>query len=326
MKYLHDNLVTLVNILNDQAFHDGTALGDQLGMTRAAVWKMIKKLQDYGVDIDSVKGRGYCIKKPLQLLDRAKIKTLLRHRKLSIDVYEKVDSTNDQIKQSISREVAHICIAEQQLQGRGRLGRPWASPFGQNIYLSMAIPLQVDLSSLSGLSLILGVSLCESLTHHLSLPDDALKVKWPNDVYFYGKKLAGILVEIQAESHGYCQLIIGVGLNVNMKNASIDAINQPWTSLANETGHDIDRNHLVATIIDHCFNDVDVFVKHGLSEFTQQWQHYDYLCGKKIEAMVNQKKIIGTASGIDAQGLLVIKDGNNKAWHCSSGDTRLIKK
>ena len=225
MKSLNQTLVKVTELLSDGQYHDGTSIGNQLNITRAAVWKVIKKLEQYNVPLTSSKGKGYQLELPLTLLDPDKIKSKLRHRAIEIDVVEKVASTNDYLKQFMEKnKKIRVCLAEMQTQGKGRLDRQWYSPFGENIYLSMLCPFDKDLSELSGLSLVASLAICRALESMIDFKNHQLKVKWPNDILVNQRKLAGMLIEVQAESNRSCQVVIGVGINVNMLK-NIESIN-----------------------------------------------------------------------------------------------------
>src|SRR3989338_4215433 len=169
MKNKNKNLVKISALLSDGQYHDGTSIGEKLGITRAAVWKVIKKLQEYGIEIQSIKGKGYLLEKQLILLDEQKIKKNIKKASVTITILEKVRSTNDYLKNDSTKDSEiKICLAEMQTNGRGRLHRQWHSPFGQNIYFSCAYAFQKDMSELSGLSLVVGLAVCnaiESITH-----------------------------------------------------------------------------------------------------------------------------------------------------------------
>ena len=318
------NLVKISELLSDGQYHDGTSIGKKCGITRAAVWKVIKKFKEYGIEIQSIKGKGYLLEKPLILLDVNKIKKNIKKLSFVIDVLEKVGSTNDYLKNNSDQNKAiKICVAEMQDKGRGRLNRQWHSPFGQNIYFSCAYSFQRDMSELSGLSLITGLAVCnaiESITHL-----DNLAVKWPNDILVNQQKIAGILIDINAESNGFCNAIIGIGINVNMQNALKKEIDQPWSSLQKITGQYIDRNLLCSALINALINYLERFLKSGLSDFISEWKEKDCLFEKSVAVMSGQKKMMGIGAGINAQGHLILKMSDNTEKTFSSGDTQIEK-
>lgn len=191
--------------LSDGRFHSGESLGKLLGVSRTAVWKAMQTMQsEYDVQVQSVKGRGYRLSQPVELLDEQAIMANLasetRQSLYKFDILPHVDSTNRYLMAAASQGAAggHLVLAEQQTAGRGRLGRSWVSPFGCNIYGSLLWRFNLAASELSGLGIVVAVA----LIHALSDYTDALEIKWPNDILFNGQKLAGILLEMQGEANG----------------------------------------------------------------------------------------------------------------------------
>lgn len=323
---LNQNLVDIVELLNDGQYHDGTSIGNQLHITRAAVWKAIKKLEQYDVPLTAMKSKGYQLTSPLILFNAQHIQSCLKHKTLQVDILEKIDSTNDYLKQftPLNKKVI-ACLAETQTKGKARLNRTWHSPFAENIYLSIIYPFDKDISELSGLSLVVGLAICHAIEATLHLKNNVLKVKWPNDVLFDGCKLAGTLIEIQAESHGFSEVIIGIGINVNMKQAIKQEITQPWTSLLEKTNTYIDRNDLAAKLIDTLIDYLEKFSKENLSGFIDEWQNRDHLANAEVKLMSGSTCWQGIASGINNQGHLQVKTKDNKMLSFSSGDATLVK-
>ncbi|WP_244896911.1 biotin--[acetyl-CoA-carboxylase] ligase [Candidatus Coxiella mudrowiae] len=285
-----------------------------------------KKLKNYQIPIKSLKTKGYCLAQPLTLLDKQKIVSTLEIKSIPLELFKQVDSTNDYLK-TASHPKSHpnklaICISEMQTKGKGRFYRPWHSPFGQNIYLSLKYSFDKDISELAGLSLVCGLVVCRTIETicHLSLP---IFIKWPNDIICDNKKLAGILIEIQAETHEFCSVIIGIGLNVNMQNDADQKINKDWTSLINLTEAYYDRNKLCTALINYLIHYLETFEKHGFRFFQNPWREKDYLFNKFLSLKSNQNEFQGIGAGINEKGNLILKltDGFQKAF--SSGDATL---
>lgn len=261
---------------------------------------------------------------PLILINKQYIKKSLADKDINIDVFESIDSTNDYLKSFYNSASPRICIAEQQTKGKGRLHRDWYSPFGKNIYLSCLYSFQRDVSEAAGLSLVISLAIIKTLKTY-NLPKSVL-VKWPNDVIYQAKKLSGNLIELQAEFHGTCCAVIGIGINVNMLFSENHQISQPWISLREITGDYIDRNLLLAALINNLFIYLKRFEKNGLSVFTDEWSKVDYLAGQNITLKGVTNKIVGTVKGIDQQGHLLIKLKEGILRSFSSGDTEIMKK
>lgn len=321
-KKLNPNLIKILNILNDGQYHDGTSIGAKLNMTRSAVWKIIKKLEEYGVDIDSVKGKGYALREPLILLDAAKIKKKITPKQIGITIFESIPSTQDYLKSLKHKENIQICLTEKQTEGKGRLGREWYSPFGKNIYCSCFFPFQKDISELSGLSLVTSLAMVKTLKK-MGIHKNIF-VKWPNDIVCENEKLGGGLIEILAESHGLSHVVIGIGMNVNM---IVDAenITQKWTSLQKITGHSIDRNELCAQLIDTLLNHLYEFATHGFAPFIEEWIKLDNLMNQTITLKNVNTIIKGKVKGVNDQGHLLLELNTGRVQAFSSGDTSIVK-
>ena len=325
MQTISNKLLILTELLNDGEYHDGTSIGEALQMTRAGVWKLIKKLEQYDIPLTSIKGKGYRLDAPLILLDPQKIKDLLDTDAVSIEVLEKVDSTNQYLKRYFQENNSiRVCAAETQSQGRGRLNRQWHSPFGQNIYLSLLYPFQKDISELSGLSLIVALALCHTVEIVMG-KKEKMWLKWPNDMVVASQKIAGILIEIQAESHGFCQTIIGIGINVNTQVANDDKITQAWSSLQKLSGVYIDRNVVSAELIRQLLLYLERFSSFGLSSFLEEWQQRDILYGQSITVISGNQEYSGLGHSIDAHGHLLLKMPNGNVQSFSAGDATLKK-
>jgi BirA family biotin operon repressor/biotin-[acetyl-CoA-carboxylase] ligase len=322
---MSDTLLKLADLLSDGEYHDGTSIGQILQITRADVWKLIKKLEHYNVPLTFVKGKGYRLNAPLILLDPQKITYLLANEAVQIEVFEKVESTQYLKKYMQKKKDIQVCIAEMQSQGRGRLNRQWHSPFGQNIYLSLFYPFQKGISELSGLSLVIGLALCHVIENVIGAKEK-IGIKWPNDMVVANQKIAGILIEIQAESNGFCQSIIGIGLNVNMQEANDKNITQTWSSLQKLSGTYVDRNAVCAELIHKILSYLEHFSSSGLSHFITEWQQRDILYEQPITLISGNQNYNGIGHGIDAHGHLLLKMADGSVQNFSSGDTTLKKK
>ncbi len=323
-KKYSNKLARLTALMSDGDFHDGTALGEALGISRSAVWKMIKKLESYDVEINSVKGKGYALCEPVILLDEESIRAKLVDKKCQLSLFESLDSTNEYLKVSKHSKGISFCLAEQQTEGKGRLRRTWYSPFGKNIYLSCLYPFTRDISELSGLSLVVSLAIVSTLKKFGI--EDGLHVKWPNDIICDAKKISGTLIELQAESHGMCHAIIGIGLNVNMLIDERKQISQSWTSMRLRSGHYLDRNQVCALLINEILSYLQRFNGEGFAVFSDEWQQAEGMTGRQISIKTANETVTGKVTGINAQGhlLLEMPDGQIRAF--ASGDTSIVKK
>lgn len=325
MRTQQSSLSHLVKILSDGKYHDGTTIGETLNITRSAVWKAMKKLEAYGIDVDSIKGKGYALPEPLILLDKKLIQKKLTNKNIDIQIVEEIDTTHDFKNFLDKNKTPSICLAESQTQGKGRMGRNWHSPFGQNLYFSCLYTFEKDISELAGLSLVVGLAVIKTLKKY-DFPESPL-IKWPNDVIYQYQKLAGTLIEVKAETHDSCRTIISIGVNVNMlKNDDTHKnISQLWTSLRSILGNYIDRNDLCAELMNNLLDYLKQFEQTGLVYFIPEWKTVDALFNKPITLNNANQKIHGIAKGINSQGNLLLKLEDGKLQAFSSGDTTVVK-
>ena len=321
MKKINKNLFGVVNMLSNKEFITGTEIGKRLNISRTAVWKIIKVLNNYGIDIITDSKLGYKIKDELLLLDKDIILKGINSNPVELDIFESLNSTNEYLKSVDSSDyLNHICLSEHQLSGNARLNRSWYSPFAQNIYFSIKHKFKKDISAISGLSLVLGLSIIKSL-ESLNLPNNFL-IKWPNDIYYEDKKILGILTEVIGENNGDCNAIIGVGLNVNMIRIP-NSNNDNWTSLKKIIGQNLDRNKICIALINNIVRDLEKFNILGFQHYLDEWKNYDYLAGKRINVTNHGDVIEGQYMGIDKGGNLLIKNKSNKIIALCSGDTSI---
>lgn len=303
----------LLEFLADGRFHSGESLGACLGVTRAAVWKQLQHLQSIGIEIHAVRGRGYRLAHSFELIREDRVSELLspvaQAHVTRLVLLSAVDSTNTYLKR-LAREGAPsgtLCLAESQHAGRGRLGRNWLSPFACNLYLSLLWRFDAGPSALGGLSLVTGVAVVRALRDILP---DGLTLKWPNDIHWQGRKLAGVLVEIAGESAGPSHVVIGLGLNVRMPDEIGAQIEQPWTDMTRCLGTTPSRNALAAAVIGAVVEDLLRFQVDGLSPFLDTWRRYDAAAGKVVQLHLPNGVIDGHARGIDDSGALLLQVGD----------------
>jgi len=300
----------LISILADGEFHSGEQLGGALGMSRAAINKHIQTVRDWGVDIFTVPGKGYSLPHPIQLLDEARIHSMLPAGR--VNVLPVIDSTNQYLLDRIGElSSGDACVAEYQQAGRGRRGRKWFSPFGSNLYLSMYWKLDQGPAAAMGLSLVIGIVMAEVLQR---LGAEDVRVKWPNDLYLKDRKLAGILVELTGKTGDAAQLVIGAGINLRMREPEADTINQGWINLQ-EAGVNIDRNELTAMLLKELRAALLHFEREGLAPFISRWRGLDNFLDRPVKLLIGDQEIHGIERGIDQQGALLLEqDGIIKPY------------
>ena len=313
--------------LSDGSFHSGEALGKKLGITRSAAWKAIQQLTALNIPIESIAGKGYRIPHGIELLNPSHIKHLLsQEAKKHLDelvITEITHSTNDDLLERIrsTPEKNIACFAEYQTNARGRRNRPWIGAFGTNIYHSLLWHFSKDPAEIVGLSLAIAVAVVNALKKYGV--DEGIQLKWPNDVLWHGKKLAGILLETVAENHGHCAVVIGVGINTHLPHQYAHSIDQAWTDLRSITKTTPRRNHLAGLLLNELIAHVQKFEKEGLTPFLETWRQRDVMMGKKVTLDTPRGNVNGVMKNISDRGELILSCENNQEKYYLSGELSL---
>ncbi len=304
----------LLQLLVDGEFHSGETLAQQLGVTRAAVWKLIEVLREMGVDIKSHARKGYHLSQAVQLYDAATISASIavecQSQLQRIDVLMTVDSTNRFVSMHPANQDNHavLCVAEIQSAGRGRRGRAWLAPFGSGICMSLGYWFDSLPKGFSALTLVVGVALIRAL-HTIGLSE--AKLKWPNDVTWQGRKLAGVLTEMRGEAAGPTHVIIGVGMNLRMPTEMRAQLTEAQISVADlyeVLGDNLpNRNALVALVTTHLMQCMQLFSQHGFTLFMSEWERYDGLRNAEVKVLRGDQTILGVARGVSEDGSFLIE-------------------
>ena len=241
-----------------------------------------------------------------------------------LEIFETIDSTNSYLLEKIKqiKEIKEIkeslsgwvCLAEQQTAARGRQGRTWFSPLGSSIACSLLWHFPKELLDISGLSIAAGVIVLRALKKYGIYSDaqSPIQLKWPNDILFKGRKLAGILLERVGHS-----VVIGIGLNSHLPKP---LINPEWIDLAEIIGQPIDRSYLAGLLINELLTNFTYYQEKGLSGFIQEWRQHDFLANKNVTVIMPQKTILGQAKGISESGELLVWDNTNSLQRFCYGE------
>lgn len=221
-----------------------------------------------------------------------------------IEVLPLIGSTNAYVQAAmVSPGRGSLAVlAEAQFAGRGRRGKVWQSPFGANLYLSFGWRFSEGVAAVAGLSLAVGVAVAELLSSEFGIEVD---LKWPNDVLYQSKKLAGILIETSLSADGSCAAVVGMGLNVGMTNSAATQIDQPWIDLATVTGSAIDRDALAGKIIFSLEQLLSSYAAEGFQHWRERWRVRDAFRGRNI-VITGAQTLTGEAAGVDEQGALLV--------------------
>lgn len=297
---------TLVKLLADGKFHSGEELGKHLKVTRAAIWKKIKKLtQQTNLSIHSVTGKGYRLSMPLSLLDADRLSQHITQ--WPITLLPEVNSTNTECFRllQLGATPPFSITAEHQTTGKGRRGRLWVSPYGQNIYYSLLIPLN-GAQQIEGLSLTIGLAILNTLK---AMGLKQIGLKWPNDILLNNKKICGILLELHGDPAGDCHVVIGIGINVNMPKTE-QPIDQPWTSIYQELGDIIDRNELLINLNQSLHHYLALHCNLGFKALQEEWQNNNLWQNQEVTLVQGNTQTTGKMLGIDETGALKLMTNN----------------
>lgn len=235
-----------------------------------------------------------------------------------LELFKQIDSTNRYLMTATQTNAASgsVCFAETQIAGKGRRGREWISPQGQNIYGSFLWRFN-HIEQLNGLSLAIGVGVIRTLN---KCGAGNVGLKWPNDIYSDGKKLGGILIEVTTHSNGEASAVIGFGLNLNLP-PNLENITQAYTNL-HEVAPNVEweRNRLIACLLNELLPITSMFEKKGLNAYLKEWRSYDCLLNKSVSLFVGTQKISGVVQGIDENGLLKLQRSNGVIQTFASGE------
>ena len=320
----------LLALLCDGALHSGADLANRLGVSRAAVWKLVGELRERGVAVESLPRSGYRLPRPVELLDAHRVASGLADRGWPLgerlEVLFDIDSTNSYLYAGAvpAPGQPRVVFAELQRAGRGRRGRSWLAPFGSGLTFSVAWTFADAPAGLAALGLAIGAGVAQALR---DLGLGAAGVKWPNDLVWQRHKLGGLLLQLRAEAGGPASVVAGLGLNIALPPATRAAIAapdaQPVADLAEALGARLpSRNTLAAVLAAAMLDTLELFSREGYAPFAARWRELDALAGSRVRVAQAEGSIEGEACGADADGALLVRvDGNLQRFY--SGDVSL---
>lgn len=315
----------LLQQMSDGGFHSGESLGAAMGVSRAAVWKQIRRWQQKGLHIDSVPGKGYRWVRPIEWWSeealRAHIPADINQFIPSIQIMPTVGSTNAAAMEYLLQSPVKgaVFIAEEQSEGRGRRGRQWLAPLGMGLYASVTWVFDDGLGALEGLSLAVGLAVADAL--HL-YGVQGIGLKWPNDIMYGDAKLGGVLIEMQMDGDGRCLVVIGVGINLAVAEGMSDALGRQVAGVSDIVGVVVQRNMLGAMVLARI---VHLLAGYGQGVFAllkDRWSERDVLRGRHVALDGMGSVVEGVACGVDLVGALLVETGGGIV-RVSSGEVSL---
>ncbi len=294
-------------------FQSGAELARRFGVSRSAVWKAVMSLHERGLVVHAVRNRGYRLAALCEPLDAVKIRAALhrgvRERIRDIETVWSLESTNAALleRTDLQPGLADVLLAEHQTAGRGRRGRAWLAPPGGAICLTLAWSFPLVPRDLGALGLAVGVCTLRALRRRVTEP---VALKWPNDLTLDDRKLAGILIEMRAESGGPTYVVVGIGINVALSAVVLERIAAAGTRAADLRSAGADpapRNAIVAELIGEMVPGLTAFEREGLRPFIDEWKAVDALRGRTVSVQSGETNVRGIARGIDIRGALLVE-------------------
>ncbi|WP_102345800.1 biotin--[acetyl-CoA-carboxylase] ligase [Bacillus sp. Marseille-P3661] len=317
----------LLKIFSDHEgeFVSGQMLSDSLGCSRTAVWKHIEELRKDGYELEAVQRKGYRIVRKPDKVSGNEIHLGLTTEFIGRHVhYEESVMSTQKIAHKLATEGVPdgtIIVAEEQINGRGRLDRTWFSPKYTGIWVSIILKPNIPPQQAPQLTLLAAVSVVRGIHAATGIQCD---IKWPNDILINGKKAVGILTELQAETDRINAVIIGMGINVNQQIEHFPESLQSFaTSLSLEKGKKLNRSEILQSILRELENLYIDYLENGFHVVKLLWESHAISIGKQITARTLSKTLHGKALGITDDGVLLLEDNNGMIHHIYSADIEI---
>ena len=304
----------------------GEELSGALQVSRTAVWKHIKSLKELGYRIEAVPSQGYRLVSSPDLLIPAEIAAGLKSARIGRDIicFRETDSTN-QVAFKLAEEGAEegtVVVAEAQRRGKGRLGRRWESPAGVNLYCSIVLRPPILPIKAAQLTFLSTVAVARAIAATTSL---RAFIKWPNDLLIDGRKVAGLLNEMSAETEKVNFVVLGIGVNINMHLVQFPAgLRHPATSLLLEGNRPVSRLAFTQALLEALDALYDTYLLHGYGPVRDEWLARCNFIGRQVRISFQEKELGGTAEGIDENGALLVRLADGKIERVLAGDVTIL--
>lgn len=322
--------ITLLHeLLNGESeYVSGQKLARLLGVSRVAVWAQLQKLEKLGFGFEAARSRGYRMTRTPGELHPSLVRAYLgkRSRAPQIVCLDRVDSTNSEAERRLAAgdAVPLVILAREQTHGRGRRGRPWHSAANGNLYSTFVFRPELEPARLQDFTLWMGLNVCELVENFCKLKPG---LKWPNDIFLDGRKVGGLLTEARVDADQIRDLVFGLGLNVNGQASGLPAdLRRTATTLADAMGAPLDLNKFAAALIGRVFTAYGEFMEGDYRDhFAELWKSYDILRGRSVAVIQGARTVKGIATGIDADGALLLKRDDGRTERFRAGEVTLSK-
>jgi BirA family transcriptional regulator, biotin operon repressor / biotin---[acetyl-CoA-carboxylase] ligase len=304
----------------------GEELSGALQVSRTAVWKHIKALKELGYLIEAVPSQGYRLVAAPDLLIPAELTAGLKSARIGRRVisFRETDSTNE-VAFRLAEEGAEegtVVVAEAQRRGKGRLGRRWESPSGVNLYCSVILRPPILPTRAAQLTFLSSVAVARAIAATTSLQPF---IKWPNDLLIDGRKVAGLLNEMSAETEKVNFIVLGIGVNINMRRDQFPGeLRHPATSLMLEEGREVSRLAFTRALLEALDELYSAYLFHGYGTVREEWLARCGFLGRRVRISFQENELSGTAEGIDEDGALLVRLADGKTERVLAGDVTIL--
>lgn len=310
----------LKQLRENGGYISGQELCERFGVSRTAVWKAVRQLEEEGFKIEAVRNKGYHLLDSCDIMTKTELESRIEGAfGREVEYHNTIDSTNIRAKRLAEEgaDAGTLVVSDCQEAGRGRRGRSWVSPPGENIFMSLILRPDIPPASASMVTLTAALAVREGIEETAGL---SAFIKWPNDIVSNGKKLCGILTEMSAEMEGVHYVVVGIGINANIREFP-EEVKETATSLALETGEKIVRSRLIAAIMKAFEKYYGEFIRCGdLSELAGVYNSYIVNRGGGVRVLDPNGEYTGRSLGIDKNGELLVKTDSGEIRKVISGE------
>lgn len=286
----------------------GQELCNRFGVSRTAVWKAINQLKEAGYEIEAQQNKGYRLMAAPDLMTEAEIKSLMHTEWVAKEVlyFDTIDSTNIKAQELAEKgyQSGTLVVADKQESGKGRRGRSWVSPSGTGIFMTLMIKPDINPNNASMLTLVAALAVAKAIT---SVTGEEALIKWPNDIVVNGKKVCGILTEMNAQFDYINHIVVGIGINVHNESFP-EEISQMASSLMIEAGGKrFHRAQIIAETMSYFEQYYDTFLKtQDLSALVREYDKLLVNRNKSVRVLDPKEPFDGKAMGITPKGELIV--------------------
>lgn len=305
----------------------GEKLAEKLQLSRTAIWKHMQALKNAGYHIKAIAKKGYVLESAPDKLFPTEIEAYLQTKWLGrqLEYKETVTSTNEIAKARAMTSTGAVnglvCVAEEQTGGHGRLSRGWFSPYGKGLWFSMVLTPSFLPEKAPKCTLLAAVAVVKAINQYAGV--DAT-IKWPNDILLHGKKLVGILTEMNAEFGHINYVVIGIGVNVCVPRAMVPKeLRASAISLTDVAKEKINRTELLAAVLKNFEELYEMVLQEGFDQILTLWRHYSSTLNQEVKVVAPDETYVGTAVDIDNDGLLMVKRQDGKLTKVVAGDVSI---